>query len=91
MSGVKCQVSNVPFFSHKEVELVGGGSVINRAYPVYRVAQKNLHWLQVVLMRASQCLLFRNNFLEFGIKMCATVASFLGHPVVLINVAITLS
>ena len=48
----------------------------------YKYSTLNLHWLQVVLMRASQCLLFRNNFLEFGIKMCATVASFLGHSVV---------
>ena len=35
VSGVRCQVScvNCPFFD-KDVELVGGGSVINRAYPV---------------------------------------------------------
>ena len=35
MSGVRCKVSGVYiyFFSDKLVELVGGGSVINGAYP----------------------------------------------------------
>ena len=36
MSGVTCQVSHVTYFYffYKVVELVGGGSVINGAYPV---------------------------------------------------------
>ena len=41
VSGAKCQVSHVTshvskyiFFFDKEVELVGGGSVIHEAYPV---------------------------------------------------------
>ena len=36
MSGVACQVSGVVFllFFYKEVELVGGGSVMNGAYLV---------------------------------------------------------
>ena len=51
MSGVRCQVSGVMcqvsgvwcifffFFSDKVVGLVGGGSVINGAYPAYFVDQ----------------------------------------------------
>ena len=34
MSGVTCQVKLFMFFFYKEVELVGGGFVINGAYHV---------------------------------------------------------
>ena len=33
VSGVKCQVSLSSFFNEKVVEIVGGGFVINEAYP----------------------------------------------------------
>ena len=43
MSGVTCEVSGVTFFIFiffdKVVELVGGGSVINEAYPVQFVTK----------------------------------------------------
>ena len=35
VSGVRCQVIFLDFFFYKLLELVGGGSVINGAYPVY--------------------------------------------------------
>ena len=34
MSHVTCHVSHVTFFFYKVLKLIGGGSVINRAYPV---------------------------------------------------------
>ena len=34
VSGVRCQVSGVTFFLDNSVKVVGGGSVINGAYPL---------------------------------------------------------
>ena len=61
--GVKCHMSGVAchvFFSHKVVKLVGGGSVINGAYPVYFYYAMTFQSLLGIL-----CIDFGNNLPAF--------------------------